>query len=52
MSYTPTYMNQSTYRGLGEEEEVLLTHGDSIQKLAKNFKAIGHSKNIIAGNYY
>ena len=37
------------FKGLNEEEEVLLTHGDSISQIAKNFKAIAHSKNIIAG---
>ncbi|XP_074597987.1 GMP synthase burgundy [Brevipalpus obovatus] len=36
------------FKGLNEEEEVLLTHGDSIQKMAKNFKATAHSQNIVA----
>ncbi|XP_060565730.1 GMP synthase [glutamine-hydrolyzing]-like [Ruditapes philippinarum] len=37
------------FSGLEKSQEVLLTHGDSIGKLAPNFKAIAHSGNIIAG---
>jgi GMP synthase (glutamine-hydrolysing) len=40
------------FSGLEKSQEVLLTHGDSIGKLAPNFKAIAHSGNIIAGMIY
>ena len=36
-------------RGLQPEQEVLLTHGDSIDRVASNFKVIGKSGDIIAG---
>ena len=37
------------FRGLNNEEEVLLTHGDSINKVAEGFKVIARSGDIIAG---
>ena len=36
-------------RGLQPEQEVLLTHGDSIDRVASNFKVIAKSGDIIAG---
>ena len=36
-------------RGLNKDQQVLLTHGDSILKLANGFKAVAHSGKIIAG---
>ncbi|KAG9330708.1 hypothetical protein JZ751_022394 [Albula glossodonta] len=38
----------SLFRGLREEEMVLLTHGDSVDKMADDFKAVAHSGDIIA----
>lgn len=35
------------FKGLPKRQEVLLTHGDSIDKVAENFKVIGSSGNII-----
>ena len=37
------------FRGLKKEQTVLLTHGDSIDKVAEGFKAVGHSGKIVAG---
>uniref|UniRef100_A0A8B9GS40 GMPS ATP-PPase domain-containing protein n=1 Tax=Astyanax mexicanus TaxID=7994 RepID=A0A8B9GS40_ASTMX len=37
------------YRGLQKEELVLLTHGDSVDKVADGFKVVAQSGNIIAG---
>lgn len=36
-------------RGLQKEELVLLTHGDSVDKVADGFKVVARSGNIIAG---
>ena len=36
-------------RGLQKEEMVLLTHGDSVDKVAEGFKVVAESGNIIAG---
>lgn len=36
-------------RGLQKEEMVLLTHGDSVDKVADGFKVVAQSGNIIAG---
>lgn len=36
-------------RGLQREELVLLTHGDSVDKVADGFKAVAHSGSIVAG---
>lgn len=36
-------------RGLQKEEPVLLTHGDSVDKVADGFKVVAQSGNIIAG---
>ena len=38
-------------RGLQPEQEVLLTHGDSIDRVASSFKVIAKSGDIIAGMY-
>ena len=32
-----------------KEQEVLLTHGDSVDTVPENFKAVAHSGSIIAG---
>ena len=40
-----------TNRGLQPEQEVLLTHGDSIDRVASNFKVIAKSGDITAGMY-
>lgn len=37
------------FKGLEKNQPVLLTHGDSIEKVAETFKPIAHSNNIIAG---
>lgn len=37
------------FRGLQKEEIVLLTHGDSVDKVADGFKAVARSGNIVAG---
>ncbi|CAF90658.1 unnamed protein product [Tetraodon nigroviridis] len=39
----------SVFRGLQKEELVLLTHGDSVDKVADGFKVVAQSGNIIAG---
>lgn len=39
-------------RGLQKEELVLLTHGDSVDKVADGFKVVAQSGNIIAGIYF
>uniref|UniRef100_A0A3B3X879 GMP synthase (glutamine-hydrolyzing) n=1 Tax=Poecilia mexicana TaxID=48701 RepID=A0A3B3X879_9TELE len=39
----------SLFRGLQKEELVLLTHGDSVDKVADGFKVVAQSGNIIAG---
>ncbi|XP_066540914.1 GMP synthase [glutamine-hydrolyzing] [Hoplias malabaricus] len=39
----------SLFRGLQKEETVLLTHGDSVDKVADGFKVVAQSGNIIAG---
>lgn len=36
-------------RGLQKEEMVLLTHGDSVDKVADGFKVVATSGNIVAG---
>lgn len=36
------------FKGLQKEQKVLLTHGDSVDKLAEGFRAVGHSGNVIA----
>ncbi|CAI9740749.1 synthase [glutamine-hydrolyzing]-like [Octopus vulgaris] len=36
------------FKGLASEQQVLLTHGDSIDKIADGFKAVAHSGNITA----
>jgi hypothetical protein len=38
-------------RGLDINQEVLLTHGDSINQVADSFKTIGTSGNFIAGQF-
>lgn len=37
------------FKGLKPEEEVLLTHGDSVNKVAEGFKVIATSNGVIAG---
>lgn len=37
------------FKGLKKEQNVLLTHGDSVDKLGKDLKAIAHSGKLIAG---
>ncbi|XP_076274979.1 GMP synthase burgundy isoform X2 [Rhynchophorus ferrugineus] len=37
------------FKGLEKSQEVLLTHGDSIEKVADNFKPIAQSQAFIAG---
>lgn len=37
------------FRGLQKEEVVLLTHGDSVDKVADGFKVVARSGNIVAG---
>ncbi|XP_036609455.1 GMP synthase [glutamine-hydrolyzing] [Trichosurus vulpecula] len=39
----------SLFRGLQKEEIVLLTHGDSVDKVADGFKVVAQSGNIVAG---
>ncbi|KAM5293349.1 GMP synthase [glutamine-hydrolyzing] [Ctenodactylus gundi] len=39
----------SLFRGLQKEEIVLLTHGDSVDKVADGFKVVARSGNITAG---
>ncbi|RXM98707.1 GMP synthase [glutamine-hydrolyzing] [Acipenser ruthenus] len=39
----------SLFRGLQKEELVLLTHGDSVDKVADGFKVVAQSGNIVAG---
>lgn len=41
--------NSELFKGLADKEEVLLTHGDAVSKLAEGFKATAHSGPIIAG---
>ena len=43
--------NSDLFKGLSEKEEVLLTHGDSVTRVAEGFKATAHSGSIIAGRY-
>lgn len=40
------------FRGLQKEEVVLLTHGDSVDKVADGFKVVAQSGNVIAGIYF
>lgn len=40
------------FRGLQKEEIVLLTHGDSVDKVADGFKVVARSGNIVAGKSY
>jgi GMP synthase (glutamine-hydrolysing) len=42
-------INCPLFRGLDINQEVLLTHGDSINQVADSFKTIGTSGNFIAG---
>lgn len=41
--------NKSFVRGLEKEQMVLLTHGDSIDRVADNFHITARSSNFIAG---
>ena len=38
-------------RGLKKEQMVLLTHGDSVDQVAKEFKIIAQSGKLIAGTF-
>lgn len=40
------------FRGLQKEEIVLLTHGDSVDKVADGFKVVARSGNIVAGENF
>ena len=44
-------LNECIFRGLSAKETVLLTHGDSIDKVAKSFKVIAKSGDLVAGRY-
>ena len=35
------------FKGISKRQDVLLTHGDSIDKVADNFKVIGTSGNLV-----
>lgn len=37
------------FKGLSNKEEVLLTHGDNVNKVADGFKVIAKSNEVIAG---
>ncbi|XP_060522607.1 GMP synthase [glutamine-hydrolyzing] [Cylas formicarius] len=39
------------FKGLDKKQEVLLTHGDSIEKIADNFRSIAQSQAFCAGIY-
>lgn len=39
------------FKNCSNKEEVLLTHGDSVNKVADGFKVIAKSNEIIAGNF-
>ncbi|XP_052082830.1 GMP synthase [glutamine-hydrolyzing]-like [Mytilus californianus] len=39
----------SLFKGLNKQQSVLLTHGDSIDQVAKGFKSIASSGDIVAG---
>ena len=41
--------NTCPCRGLKKEQTVLLTHGDSVDKVAKEFKIVAQSGKLIAG---
>jgi len=47
--FTVTVATDCTlFKGLEKEQEVLLTHGDSVDKVAEGFTAVAHSGNLIA----
>ena len=37
------------FRGLSKSQPVLLTHGDSVDVVAKGFTAVAHSGKLVAG---
>ena len=45
----PTIIFAVLHRGLKAEQRVLLTHGDSINDVAKGFQVIARSDNFVAG---
>lgn len=49
VTYYQSFFFCVNYRGLDKTQEVLLTHGDSIDKVADNFKPIAQSQAFIAG---
>lgn len=46
MCFTYIY---SIFSNLDTKQDVLLTHGDSVSKVADNFKVVGTSQNVIVG---
>ena len=44
------FISFDSFRGLQSEQEVLLTHGDSIDRVASSLKVIAKSGDIVAGN--
>ena len=44
------FISFDSSRGLQSEQEVLLTHGDSIDRVASSLKVIAKSGDIVAGN--
>ena len=48
-SCTAMIHNILYFRGLDKKQAVLLTHGDSVEKVAENFKCIANSSTTIAG---
>lgn len=48
--FTISIDNKATiFKGLDKEQRVLLTHGDSVDKVAESFKVIATSGNVVAG---
>ena len=47
--YAAMIHNILYFRGLDKKQAVLLTHGDSVEKVAENFKSIANSSTTIAG---
>lgn len=41
-------LSSALFKGLSKQEQVLLTHGDSVYKVADGFKATSHSGKIIS----
>lgn len=45
----PVDINSAIFRGMCPSQDVLLTHGDSVEKVAEDFRVIARSGDIIAG---